>query len=394
MMMKKNDHDTSGTGLECNRRGFMFRGVQAVGAISLLPLASLLPEEALAATTINFTSYGGAYQAAQTKAYQEPYSKKTGIKFNNIEKGSSGPSLITAQEMSGHITWDVIVMIQTPAEQLAVQGLLQEYDYDKDLAPSPDGKPASQDFIKNSLGPNNCFVASDSYSTLFAYNKKAFPKDKAPSSVKDVFDIKKFPGTRALQKVPNGNLEWALYADGVSKKDIYDALGTPEGLDRAFKKLDTIKQHTVWWTEGAQPPHMLAERDAVIASSYNTRIFAATVDHNQPFEAIWDGSIYEFEGFVIPANLPEDRLARAKAFIRYATSAKRQAALSGYISCSPPRKSAFPLITTYAENPDIDMKPHLPTSPEHLEVSIPRNIEFWINNGPALEQRFNSWLLS
>jgi len=42
-----------------------------------------------------------------------------------------------------------------------------------------------------------------------------------------------------------------LIADGVEPKDVYKVLGTPAGVDRAFKKLDTIKKNIVWWESGA-----------------------------------------------------------------------------------------------------------------------------------------------
>ena len=61
-----------------------------------------------------------------------------------------------------------------------------------------------------------------------------------------------------MRKAPAQNLEWALMADGVPVADVYKVLGTPEGVDRAFKKLDTIKKDIVWWDAGAQPPQLLA----------------------------------------------------------------------------------------------------------------------------------------
>ena len=56
---------------------------------------------------------------------------------------------------------------------------------------------------------------------------------KVPTSVCDIFDLKTFPGKRALEKRPKKNLEWALICDGVAKEDLYDVLSTPEGVDRA-----------------------------------------------------------------------------------------------------------------------------------------------------------------
>ncbi len=52
-----------------------------------------------------------------------------------------------------------------------------------------------------------------------------------------------------------------------SNEDVYKVLGTPEGVDRAFKKLDTIKSEIVFWEAGAQAPQLLADGQVVMAIS-------------------------------------------------------------------------------------------------------------------------------
>ena len=56
----------------------------------------------------------------------------------------------------------------------------------------------------------------------------------------------------------------------------------PGGVDRAFAKLDSIKEH-VWWEAGAQPPQMLADGEVAMSTAYNWRIFNAQVVEKQPF---------------------------------------------------------------------------------------------------------------
>ena len=53
-----------------------------------------------------------------------------------------------------------------------------------------------------------------------------------------------------MRRSPLVNLEFALVADGVPLDKVYATLDTPEGVDRAFRKLDTIKEHIVWWEAG------------------------------------------------------------------------------------------------------------------------------------------------
>lgn len=387
--------------LRISRRDLMSVGAKTAGLVSLSSLGTLVASRAAraGAGTVNLVSWGGAYQFSQIQGYEKPYTKKTGIDFNNIEKSASGPAMLTAQEQSGNINWDIVDMLQAPATRLGDEGMLVQIDFDKDLAPAPDGTPASKDFISGSLsgdGKTGPFVSTISYSTLFCYNKTAFSKSNPPRTVKDVFDLKNFPGTRGLEKIPAGNLEWALYADGVAKDKIYDVLKTPAGLDRAFKKLDTIKSHVQWWTQGAQPPQMLAQKQAVIASAYNGRVFNAIASNNQPLDFIWDGGLYEWDGWVVPANLSKDRHDMAMKFLRFSTDTESLLRQAEYIAYSPARRSSFKKMRglSYYKNPKIKMWQYMPTNPDHLKIAIAKNVSFWSNYGPQLEQRFSAWLAS
>mgnify|MGYP003315116926 CR=1 FL=1 len=68
------------------------------------------------------------------------------------------------------------------------------------------------------------------------------------------------------------------------QEDVYKVLATKAGQDRAFKKLDTIKNDVLWWEAGAQPPQMLADGEVVMTSAYNGRIFNAAVTEKKNFE--------------------------------------------------------------------------------------------------------------
>jgi putative spermidine/putrescine transport system substrate-binding protein len=101
----------------------------------------------------------------------------------------------------------------------------------------------------------------------------------------DFFNTKKFPGKRGMRKTPKANLEMALIADGVANKDVYEMLATDAGVDRAFAKLDTIKDHVVWWEAGAQPPQLLADGEVAMTTAYNGRIFNAIAEENKPLKS-------------------------------------------------------------------------------------------------------------
>ncbi|MBZ8132495.1 extracellular solute-binding protein [Afifella sp. IM 167] len=358
--------------------------------LPILAATALIPAAALAAEgdQLTIVSWGGAYTNSQVKAYHEPYSEKTGTEIFNEDKSANALAGIRSQVEAGNVTWDVVDMLQADAQRACDEGLIMRIPHDEWLAPGPDGAKPTDDFIEGTLG--ECFVPQILYATMFAYNTDAFP-DGGPKTVKDIWDLEKFPGTRALQKIPQKNLEWALIADGVPADEVYDVLETREGQDRAFAKLDEIKDNVIWWSEGAQPPQMLADEEAVIATAYNGRIFNAQVNEDQPFKIMWDHQMFEVDGWVVPVDQGDDNLKLIKDYLYFATDTQRLADQAKYISYAPARKSSVPEVGML-EGTEIDMKPHMPTNPENFKTAVQFNTEFWADYGDQLEERFNAWL--
>lgn len=343
--------------------------------------------QAQAQDSLTIVSWGGAYTESQDRAYHQPYAEKTGVEILQEDKSAQALAGIRSQVEAGNVTWDLVDMLQADAQRACDEGLIMEIPHDEWLADAPDGTPPSEDFIEGTLG--DCFVPQILYATMFAYNDNAFPGDK-PQTLQDVWDLEKFPGTRALQAIPQKNLEWALIADGVPADEVYDVLATSEGQDRAFAKLDEIKDSVIWWSEGAQPPQMLADQEAVIATAYNGRIFNAQVNEDQPFTILWDAQMFEVDGWVVPVGNEED-LELIKDYLHFATDSQRLADQAKYIAYAPARESSVPLVSTHADT-GVDMKPHMPTTPENFETAVQFDTTFWADYGDSLEERFNAWL--
>ena len=68
----------------------------------------------------------------------------------------------------------------------------------------------------------------------------------------------------------------ALVADGVKAKNVYKVMSTPEGIDRAFAKLDTIKDHVVFWSAGSKPLELVSSGEVVMSLAYNGRTVSYT----------------------------------------------------------------------------------------------------------------------
>ncbi|MGY3287147.1 putative spermidine/putrescine transport system substrate-binding protein [Bradyrhizobium sp. LM3.6] len=227
----------------------------------------------------------------------------------------------------------------------------------------------------------DCGVPSHISATVVAYDRDKLPN--GPKTIADLFDTKRFPGKRGLYKSPDGLLEWALVADGVPVKEVYKVLRTPEGVDRAFRKLDTIKQDVIWWTSGSQPPQLLADGQVVMTAAWSGRIYDAIKNSGKHFEMMWDAATTSANAWVIPKGTP--RREEAYKFIAFAASARAQADQTRYIAYAPSNTDAMALV-------DPAIMPYLPTAPDNLAKAIMPDPIFRVERGDELRQRFSAWL--
>ena len=352
-------------------------------AAGLLAAASV----AYAATDLVVVSWGGAYSSSQQNAYHAPYMKmNAGINIINDDSSNEAVAKLRAMNEVGNMTWDLVDVVAADAIRLCDEGLAMAFDPDELLVPAPDGTPASEDF--GDLLVSECFIPQIVYSTTFGY-RTDMVKSK-PTSVCDVFDLKKFPGKRSLEKNPINNVEWALICDGVDPGEVYDMLATDEGVDRALKKLGTIKDQVIWWTKGAQTPQLLADGEVVMGSTYNGRLFSVIEEEKQPIAMLWDWQVFDLDGWIIPKGTKN--LDEVKKFVRWATDTQRLADQAKYISYGPARKSSAPLVGKHATL-GIDMAPHMPTDPKNAKTTLLYNYEFWADYRDDIDAKFQAWLI-
>jgi putative spermidine/putrescine transport system substrate-binding protein len=334
-----------------------------------------------------FVSWGGAYTASQQKAYHEPWMEMNAdIKIVNDDSGSGALAKLRAMQEAGTLTWDLIDMVASDAMIACDEGLAMEIDHDTMLAAAPDGTTASKDFGDMIVSP--CFIPQIVYSTTFGY-RTDLVGDTPPTSINDVFDLEKYPGKRSLEKRPVNNFEWALLADGVPADQIYEVLGTDEGVERAFAKLDTIKDQVVWWEKGAQTPQLLADGEVVMGSTFNGRLFSVIEEEKQPVAMMWDWQVFDLDGWVVPVGGKNE--ADVMEYLKFATDTQRLADQAKYISYGPARASSAPMVGKHADL-GIDMGPHMPTDPNYAKQTLLYNFEFWADNLDDMNEKFQAWL--
>lgn len=358
----------------------------ATSAITLAGTAAFA--DAHMADTMTIVSWGGAYSASQQGAYHDPYAANTGITIVNDESSSEAVAKLRAMSEAGNITWDLVDVEAADAIRLCDEGLALEIDHDEMLAPAADGTSASEDFGDSII--SDCFIPQIVFSTTVGY-RTDMVGETPPTDICAIFDTTTYPGKRALAKKPLANVEWALLCDGVAKDDIYEVLATPEGQDQAFAKLDTIKDDVIWWSAGAETPQLLADGEVVMGSTFNGRLFSAIAEQNQPIGMLWDAQMLDFDGWIVPAGLSDERLARVKDYLFFATDTQRLADQAKYISYGPARASSAPLVGDHGTL-GIPMAEHMPTDPANSKNVFVTNYEFWADYRDDLDAKFQAWL--
>lgn len=354
-----------------------------LGLLALLMAAPLSGQEHHS-EALTIATWGGAYEESQRRAYFEPFTKATGIAIETVHY-DGGIEVLRHQLADGEPEWDIVDMIQSDASAACDAGLLETIDPGI-LAPAPDGTPAREDFISGAI--HRCFITQIVFSTVIAFDDRAFPGVK-PDSVEDFFDLERFPGKRALRKSPVGMLEWALLSLSVPREQLYDLLSTRRGLELAARRLDEIRGSILWWTRGEEPVDLLTSGTAAMASGYNGRFFHARARNGAPISVIWDGQLLGFNSWTIVRDSP--RAQRAAEFIAFATRAENMAAQANLISYGPARKSAQQRVGLHSDL-GVPMRPYMPTAPAHMDTAVMRDHHWYSRTVELRAAWFQEWL--
>ncbi len=326
---------------------------------------------------LTIASMGGALTKSQMLAYVQPY-RALKQRWVDVEDYRGGLDAIRAQVRSANVKWDLVSMELPEAIEACEEGLLEPID-PSILTPAPNGTPARDDFYQVAL--QRCAIGFDIFATVIAYDSRRYAAP--PTTLAALFDLDRFPGRRGLQARPQVNLEWALIADGVAPDKVYEVLSTEEGLDRAFKVLDRIRDQVVWWRRGDEPPALLASGQVAMSSAWNGRIFDEVQERGTPLGIIWDHAVWNMDVWVIPKGAVNR--AEALDFIAFATTPERLAEQASYLAYGPARRSATDLVRS-------DVRPNLPTAEGRRASALIIDYAWWAERRAAIEPRFDAWL--
>jgi putative spermidine/putrescine transport system substrate-binding protein len=321
---------------------------------------------ALEGQTLTFVSYGGIYQDGQMKAAIDPFAQASGAKI--LQDGPTDYSKIKAQVESGNVTWDVVDLDATWADGQCGKLLMPLDTKIVDTSNIPEGLAT------------RCYVPAMQYGDVMVYNTKKYGSNP-PKTWADFFDTKKFPGKRAIfggaGDMAPGELEAALIADGVAPDKLY-----PLDVDRALRKLDTIRDSLVFWDTGARAQQMLESGEADMALLWTGRAYSA-IKNGAPYKANWHQWIPRMDVIAVPKDVRNPKASMA--MVNYYLGAQEQAKLTELTSYSPIHKDSKPKLDPLAQS-------FLTTTPEKQAEAIKVDTQWWGQNQAAIIEKYGAWL--
>jgi putative spermidine/putrescine transport system substrate-binding protein len=320
---------------------------------------------------LTVVGWGGSSQAAHRQAYWDSFTRTTGVRLQE-DTWHGGVGVIRTRVVGGDTSWDVV---QVETEDLILgceEGLFEPLEWS-----SLGGREA---FIPTAV--HNCGVGAMLWSYLIGWDGDRI-QGEGPRTWADFWDVRRFPGRRGMRRTPKYTLEFALMADGVPANQVYSVLRTPAGIDRAFRKLDELKPHIVWWSSISQVPDLLGSGEVAMSVTSPGRLIVANRTEGRNFRTSWDGNIYAVDYWVVLANSPHK--AEAMQLLRYMTRPENQVRLPQFIPTGLTSRRANEIV-------DPRLKLDTPSDPRNMTNALELDANFWVEYGDQLTQRFNAWL--
>ncbi|GAA3680414.1 ABC transporter substrate-binding protein [Nocardioides ginsengisoli] len=314
---------------------------------------------------LTVVEWGGQDQKTHVKAGVEPWGKEQGVTIK--QDSPTDYAKFRAQVESGKVSWDVVEVEPNFARTACDKGWAVKLD-----------KSVVDTSTLNPEEVSDCAIPVLEYAFTIGYNTKKFP-NAHPTTWAEFFDTKKFPGKRGFWKYATGAIfEAALLADGVKPADLY-----PLDIDRAFKKLDTIKDDIVFYETGEQQQQLVASGEAPLVQAWNGRIYAAAKE-GQPVANEWNQHLLSYDNLVIPKGARNAENAQ-KWMDWYIKHPEAQAAYTNATAYGPITKDALDHVKP-------DVLAELPTSPDNApKRAAIIDYSYWAEHYDEVSERLNEW---
>lgn len=311
-----------------------------------------------------YASYGGATEDAIKESKGVPFEEQTGAEVTWVSPVDLGK--VRAMVQSNNPEWDLVNAGFQVSDAPGSEDLFEAID------PSDFN---TDDLIDGTVRPHGV----GTYVLSYLVASRTDRGHDTPKTWTEFYDTKKFPGKRGMDgEGPGVILESALLADGVTPEDLY-----PLDVERAFKKLDTIKDDILWYDSGAQQVELMANSTVDYLLAWSGRAFDLHA-RGIPMDISFDQQIMTITNQSIVKGSPNADLALE--FIKENLDPERQAKFAELTAYAPVNKKALDLI-------DPETAKFMPTYPENLEKAVPLDVDYWTEHQDELQERFLSWKL-
>ena len=321
------------------------------------------------ARDLTLAAPGSSLQAATQETFVKPFTTATGIAAQ-VQSWDGGIDTLRAQPKPPDNNWDVVLIDSDTLATGCAEGVFEKLDWS-----AIGGK---DHYLPQAV--SDCGVGGFAASLALAWDRDKFP---ATPSWADFWDVAKYPGKRGLRRGVQGNLEFALIADGVAPGDVYKVLGTSDGVDRAFRKLDQLKPYIVWWQNGSEATRILASGDVLMTSAPASDLAIVNHTGHHNFAVQWSASLYDVLSWAILKGAPN--LRQATQFLYFAGTPAIEARLVRTFGEGGWAKGAN-------DGLPAELAQASPTSAANLNAAVRIDAGFWHDNLAKLRQRFDAWL--
>lgn len=321
------------------------------------------------ARELNVAVRAGTPAEGVRKAIAAPFANATAIPVK-VSSWGGGTAALTAQLKAANNDWDVVELNPEELATACGAGLLEKLDW------SAIGGKAH--YLPQ--GVSDCGVGAVLTTMVLAWDRG---KSAAAPNWADFWDVAKFPGKRGLYKGVEGNLEFALIADGVAPADVYKVLATSDGVERAFHKLDQLKPYIVWWDNGAQAAHILRSGDVLMTTAPASEIVTVDRQEHRNFGVQWNAGLYEVESWAVPKG--DIDLRQAEQYLYFAGMPAVEARFFDASGLSGLAKGTNDFLSP-------EMQALSATMPANMKGAVQIDQGFWHANLAKLQQRFDAWM--
>ncbi len=303
---------------------------------------------------------GGPSGDSIEQAYIKPFTAKSGVKV--VRESPSGIGKLQAMVQAGNVTATLVELGSTQVAMARTLGLLEPLDWVA-INPAPMYPEAK---LPDGFGYQY-------FSTVMAWEKGG----KKLNSWADFWNVKDFPGKRALPDYASYALPLALLADGVKPENLY-----PLDVDRAFASLQKIKGSVaVWWTSGAQAPQLLEDKEVKYSAVWSGRVVG-----NPRLDYTYTQGLLQVSYFVVPKGADPAAKSASMGLLHEMSQLKNQSVASAII----PYTGASPGIeTTIAKDKVNDY----PTSDANKKLQVLSDPKWTADNVKMIEKRWQEFKL-